>query len=339
MNSIDSTKEAAMDNALLHWYDRHRRVLPWRAGPGEKPDPYRVWLSEIMLQQTTVPAVKAYYETFTTRYPHVGDLAAAPDEEVMRLWAGLGYYSRARNLLKGARAVTALHGGVFPADEAALKSLPGIGDYTAAAIVAIAFNQPAVVVGGNVERVIARVYAIETPLPAGKKPIRAAAAPVFLNTDRPGDLAQAFMDLGSAICLPKNPKCVLCPLNPVCIARSDAYPRRAPKAARPRRHGIVYWLTDDQGRVAIETRPAKGLLGGMAGLPTSDWVDADAPLPAPLPGTVDTGRQIKHVFTHFELVLHIYAGRSDGPGQCPAAAIGQAGLPSVFLKAARLMKD
>ena len=327
-----------INNRLLDWYDRHARVLPWRSLPGQRPEPYHVWLSEIMLQQTTVPAVKPYFDKFLRAYPTITDLAAAPDDEVMRQWAGLGYYARARNLLKCAREVAGNHGGMFPGDYAALKSLPGIGDYTAAAIMAIAFGKRAVVVDGNVERVIARVYAIATPLPAAKKEIYAAATPVFMQSDRPGDLAQAFMDLGSSICLPKKPSCAICPLAHPCIARSDAYPVRAPKVARPKRHGLVYWLSDGQ-TFAIEKRHEKGLLGGMAGLPTSAWVKHEDALPSSMPGTADTGLRVRHVFTHFELVLHIYAGPLPAAANRQrVSAIKDAGMPSLFVKAANLMK-
>lgn len=327
-----------INERLLAWYDRHARVLPWRSPPGRRADPYHVWLSEIMLQQTTVPAVKPYFEKFLNAYPTVGHLAAADDATVMRQWAGLGYYARARNLLKCAHAVAGVHGGVFPADHAALKALPGIGDYTAAAILAIAFNKPAVVVDGNVERVVARLYAISTPLPAAKKEMHAAATPIFMGSERPGDLAQAFMDLGSSICLPKKPVCGLCPVYTECEARSDTYPVRAVKTAKPKRHGYVYWLGDGTF-FGVEQRPEKGLLGGMAGLPTSGWVETGLPLPVPMADTVDTGLNVRHVFTHFELVLHIRTGALPaGMARHMVAEAQQAGMPTLFLKVAKSMK-
>lgn len=262
--------------ALLDWYDAHARSLPWRASPGSeaKTDPYRVWLSEVMLQQTTVPHAAPYFERFTTRWPTVGDLAAVEDAELMAAWAGLGYYARARNLLACARAVAADHSGAFPQTEAELLALPGVGAYTAAAVAAIAFDRPANVVDGNVERVMSRLFAVETPLPAARPELRRLAA-LFVDDHRPGDWAQALMDLGSGVCRPRSPLCDQCPLAFGCEALKTGAPERYPlktkKAERPHRRGHAYVLTDATGRVALVRRPDKGLLGGMAGLPTSDW--------------------------------------------------------------------
>lgn len=248
---------------LLAWYDRHRRALPWRALPGTSADPYAVWLSEVMLQQTTVAAVKGYFAAFLAQWPRVRDLAAAPVEDVMRRWAGLGYYSRARNLHACARLVAAAGG--FPDTEAGLRALPGIGAYTAAAIAAIAFDRAAVVVDGNVERVIVRLHAIATPIKASRPAIRAHAA-ARTPSARPGDYAQAMMDLGATICTPRRPACALCPLAGGCEARAagtqDVLPTRAAKAERPERRGSVFYARRG-GEVLVRTRPDTGLLGGM----------------------------------------------------------------------------
>ena len=260
--------------ALLAWYDRHRRALPWRAAPGERADPYRVWLSEIMLQQTTVKAVAPYYARFLARWGDVRALAAAPLEEVLKAWAGLGYYARARNLHACARAVVERHGGEFPASEAALRALPGIGAYTAAAIAAIAFDVPASPVDGNVERVIARLFAVEAPLPGAKPELRRLARELTPQR-RAGDFAQAMMDLGATICTPKKPACALCPWNEGCAAhaRGDAetFPRRTPKREGALRRGAAFVARRADGFVLVRTRPAKGLLGGMTEVPTTEW--------------------------------------------------------------------
>ena len=304
---------------LLAWYDRHRRRLPWRALPGETPDPYAVWLSEVMLQQTTVPAVKSYYETFLSLWPRVEDLAAASADEVMRAWAGLGYYSRARNLHACAQTVAAELGGRFPDTEEGLRALPGIGPYTAAAIAAIAFGRRAVVVDGNVERVMTRLFAIEDAMPAAKPRVRAAMDRLTPD-QRAGDFAQAMMDLGATICTPRKPACALCPLNADCAARlegrPETYPVKAPRAERPSRAGAAFFLRRGDGAVLLRTRPPRGLLGGMTELPGSEWTSdfdqasaqAAAPVPADwrrLPGSVD------HVFTHFALRLTVYAAEAD----------------------------
>lgn len=330
---------------LLPWYDRHARVLPWRSPPGAlPPDPYAVWLSEVMLQQTTVATVKPFFERFLARWPTVEALAAADDADVMAAWAGLGYYSRARNLLACARTVVRDHGGRFPASAAVLRTLPGIGDYTAAAIASIAFGQRATVVDGNVERVIARLFAIDTPLPSARPLIRAHAT-ALTPEQRPGDYAQAMMDLGATICTPKNPACALCPVRSDCRAlaagRSDSYPVKAPKAVRPHRIGTAFWAEAD-GHVLLVTRPAKGLLGGMRALPSGEWGDTAGTEGAPVAADWRVlGPPVRHVFTHFSLDLSVAAAsvqRANVPGGewWPIADLDAAGLPTVFDKAARL---
>lgn len=305
-------------SALLRWYDRHRRVLPWRAGPGETADPYHVWLSEIMLQQTNVTTVIPYYQRFLTLFPTVGAMAAAPDETVLKAWAGLGYYARARNLHACARAVSRLGG--FPDDADGLRALPGIGAYTAAAIAAIAFGRPLVPVDGNVERVTSRIFAIEAPLPASRRSIAEAAA--RLNREpvaqaRPSDFAQALFDLGATICTPRNPACALCPWMAGCAARArgiaGTLPAKAARPVRPHRYGALFRLSDGGGRVLLQRRPPTGLLGGMTELPgtawrTEPWSEPEALAQAP----VDTGWRrygsMLHVFTHFALTLDVYVG-------------------------------
>ncbi|MBU2960857.1 A/G-specific adenine glycosylase [Citreicella sp. C3M06] len=303
-------REQAKPQDLLDWYDRHARALPWRVPPHSnvRPDPYRIWLSEIMLQQTTVPAVKPYFEAFTARWPTVTALAEARDEDVMAAWAGLGYYARARNLLKCARAVTVDHGGVFPDTLEGLLSLPGVGPYTAGAVAAIAFDQPATVVDGNVERVMARLHDEHTPLPAAK-PILTQMAAALTPATRPGDYAQAVMDLGATLCTPRNPACGLCPWRRACAAweagTAAELPKKAPKARKPTRLGIAYLARRVDGAWLLERRPDKGLLGGMLGWPGSDW--GEAPQEAPpiraewktLPG------EARHTFTHFHLRLTV----------------------------------
>lgn len=332
---------------LLPWYDDHARDLPWRVGPaarksGVLPDPYRVWLSEIMLQQTTVAAVKPYFAAFTGRWPTVAALAAADDAEVMAAWAGLGYYARARNLLKCARVVTADHDGVFPRDHAALLRLPGIGRYTAAAIAAIAFDTPAVVVDGNVERVMARLFDEHTPLPAAKTVLTQYAKGLTPN-ERPGDYAQAVMDLGATICTPKRPACALCPLRAVCTGHArgtaDVLPAKTPKAAKPTRHGIVYLAQRADGAWLLERRPDKGLLGGMLGWPTSAWDDAPQEAPPIAARWHTLSEEARHTFTHFHLRLTVRVAQipadamPDRGDFVPKAAFRPADLPTVFRKA------
>ncbi len=335
---------------LLAWYDRHRRDLPWRARPGEAVDPYRIWLSEIMLQQTTVAAAIPYYENFVTRFPTIAVLAAAPLDAVLAAWAGLGYYARARNLHACARAVVAAGG--FPRDFSGLLALPGIGPYTAAAVGAIAFGLPAVPVDGNVERVTARLFAIEALLPAAKPAIQAAAAALGADPDaiaRPSDFAQALFDLGATICTPTNPACALCPWRDPCAGRRAGIaadlPRRAPKRLRPLRHGAHFWLTDAAGNVLLRQRPPHGLLGGMTELPGTAWRDAawpaeEALLHAPMHADWRPAGQVRHGFTHFELHLDLFAARVDridAEGFLrPVTALADAALPSVMRKCVRL---
>ncbi len=320
---------------LLEWYDRHARVLPWRIPPGAGPaDPYRIWLSEVMLQQTTVAAVKAYFERFTALWPTVQDLAAAPDAQVMAEWAGLGYYARARNLLACARAVTAAGG--FPVTRKELQALPGIGAYTSAAIAAIAHDAPETVVDGNVERVVARLFAVETPLPAAK-PDLVALAETLTPVARPGDYAQAMMDLGATICTPRSPACGICPLIYDCDARAQgiaaSLPRKAPKPAKPDRTGIA-WVARQGDAVLFEERPAKGLLGGTLAFPSAHWDGRDLPPPG-VAEWRDVG-QVRHVFTHFNLSLQVMVGDlSAAPDRghlVPLAQIDREALPGLMRK-------
>ena len=309
----DSVKQA-LSTELLAWYDVHARTMPWRVSPtdrkaGIRPDPYRVWMSEIMLQQTTVAAVKEYFERFTRRWPTVRDLAAAEDAAVMGEWAGLGYYARARNLLKCARAVVADHGSVFPDTYDGLLSLPGVGTYTAAAVSAIAFDRAETVLDGNVERVMARMYDIHDPLP-GSKPVLKDRAAALTPDQRPGDYAQAVMDLGATICTPRNPACGICPWREPCAARAAGtateLPKKTPKKAKPTRYGIVYVGQREDGAWLVETRPEKGLLGGMMGWPGSDWTENTPEGAPPCNGNWrDPGGEVRHTFTHFHLILQI----------------------------------
>ena len=335
---------ATVSDILLDWYDRHARDLPWRAPPGTPPpDPYRVWLSEVMLQQTTVAAVKPYFEAFTRRWPDVAALAAAPEDDVMAAWAGLGYYSRARNLVKCARAVAARGG--FPTTEAELRELPGLGAYTAAAVAAIAFAQRAVVVDANVERVVARLFAIDTPMPAARKPIR-VAADAITPARRAGDFAQAMMDLGSSVCTAREPKCLLCPLAKACKARATGDPARlpvkAPKKPKPLRRGRAFWA-EREGKVWLVRREGNGMLGGMRALPDDGWsARADGTGEAPMPGTWESAGVVRHVFTHAALELSVVVQRNapapDAEGEWwPIDRIDDAGLPTLFAKAARLV--
>jgi len=343
--------------ALLAWYDRHRRKLPWRAVPGERAEPYRVWLSEIMLQQTTVKAVIPYYGRFLARWPDVGALAAAPLDDVLKAWAGLGYYARARNLHACARTVVDRHGGEFPKSEAVLRTLPGVGAYTAAAIAAIAFDDRATAVDGNVERVIARLYAVDPALPAAK-PELSRLAQNLTPLRRTGDFAQAMMDLGATICTPKKPACALCPWNENCAAHgrgdAEAFPRRAPKREGPVRRGAAFVARRVDGFVLLRRRPEKGLLGGMTEVPTTEWAadfqerTALHAVPRFNPPLPDGEREIKwrrmpgmvrHVFTHFPLELCVYAATiragtpaPDGMHWVALDKLGGEALPSVMRK-------
>lgn len=340
--------------ALLKWYDKHRRVMPWRALPGQKADPYHVWLSEIMLQQTTVPTVGPYFLKFLKKWPSVHDLAKAPQEDVLAAWAGLGYYARARNLHKCAKTVSEEYKGVFPKDEEALQSLPGIGPYTSAAIRAIAFDKPATVVDGNIERVMARIFRVKEPLPASKQKLVSCAQSVSEGQkNRPGDFAQSLMDLGSAICTPTSPKCNFCPIMSFCEAKKqgveEALPARQKKAQKPKKYGYVYWIENPQGAVLFERRPEKGLFGGMVGLPGSDWsVDKKGlrhiAIIQKQKKREALPEKVLHSFTHFDLELTIEKTRLSAAKArrythwVSREEIGGLGLPTLFRKTVKLMK-
>jgi A/G-specific adenine glycosylase len=347
---------------LLAWYDRHRRRLPWRPLPGERADPYAVWLSEIMLQQTGVKTVGPYFEKFVARWPSVDALGRASLDDVLRMWAGLGYYSRARNLHACAVAVRRDHGGAFPDSEQGLRALPGIGPYTAAAIAAIAFGRRTMPVDGNIERVVSRLFAVEEPLPQAKPLIQQLASTLLAAAgdaksragdveSRAGDSAQALMDLGSAICTPKKPACALCPLNDDCLARGrgdqETFPRKAAKKTGALRRGAAFVVTRGD-ELLVRTRPEKGLLGGMTEVPGSDWRaaqdDKAARKQAPvLKGVARWHRKlgvVTHVFTHFPLELVVYtasvAARSRAPAGMrwvPIATLRDEALPNVMRKA------
>jgi A/G-specific adenine glycosylase len=349
---------------LLAWYDRHRRRLPWRALPGERADAYRVWLSEIMLQQTGVKTVGPYFEKFLGRWPDVAAMARASLDDVLRMWAGLGYYSRARNLHACAVAVVRDHGGVFPDSEEGLRALPGIGPYTASAIAAIAFDRRTMPVDGNIERVVSRLYAVEEPLPQAKPRIQQLAATLLDDAcasdatsragdgkSRAGDSAQALMDLGASICTPKKPACALCPLNEDCLARArgdqETFPRKAPKKSGALRRGAAFVVTRGE-ELLVRSRAEKGLLGGMTEVPGSDWLanqdDTAARAQAPaLNGVARWHRKagvVTHVFTHFPLELVIYTAQvaagtraPKGMRWVPIATLADEALPNVMRKA------
>jgi A/G-specific adenine glycosylase len=348
---VDSAlrKSAGRPELLLAWYDRHRRVLPWRALPGEHADPYRVWLSEIMLQQTTVKAVGPYFTKFLARWPTVSNLGAASLDDVLRMWAGLGYYSRARNLHACAVAVMCEYGGVFPDSEDGLRELPGIGPYTAAAIAAIAFDRRTMPVDGNIERVVSRLFAVEQTLPQAKPRIKELAE-TLLGRSRAGDSAQALMDLGATICTPKKPACALCPLNDDCAARirgdQEVFPRKAPKKTGAQRRGAAFVVTRGD-ELLVRTRPDKGLLGGMTEVPTSEWLaghdDKAALMQAPaIKGVTRWHRKmgvVTHVFTHFPLELAVYTARIPSGARAPSgmrfvpiATLKDEALPNVMRK-------
>jgi A/G-specific adenine glycosylase len=335
---------------LLDWYDRHRRHLPWRAAPGEAPDPYRVWLSEIMLQQTTVATAKPYFESFLALWPRIQDLAAAEPDRVLHAWQGLGYYARARNLLKCARIVSEDLGGRFPDSERELRELPGIGPYTAAAIAAIAFGQKTVPVDGNVVRVLARLYAVGEPLPGARRRIEGLARNLAPGR-RPGDFAQALMDLGSTVCTPRKPACGACPWRSACAGRCapEAYPVKGRTRTKPTRRGVAFWAEDRDGAVLLRKRAEDGLLGGMMEFPSTAWRQAPwsdrqarafAPVPAAwrrLPGVV------RHTFTHFHLELAVLAGKAGassgegGPADgiwCSVKRFPEHPLPTLMKKVA-----
>jgi A/G-specific adenine glycosylase len=350
-------RETPQAAALLAWYDRHRRRLPWRAEPGEIADPYRVWLSEIMLQQTTVKAVAPYFARFLNHFADLKALAAAPLDDVLKLWAGLGYYARARNLHACAQAVVARHGGNFPASEAELATLPGIGPYTAAAIAAIAFGVPAAAVDGNVERVVARLFGVEDELPSAKPKLRRLAQTLVPAT-RAGDFAQALMDLGATICTPRQPACALCPWREACAALARGDPERFPRKAKPRagqlRRGAAFVVSRPDGAVLLRRRASTGLLGGMTEVPTTEWThdfdETDALAHAPRvsgsrgPGSIGAGWRripgvVTHTFTHFPLELVVYvlrvgSGAKTPPGTrwCSLAEQPGEALPNLMRK-------
>lgn len=354
--------------SLLSWYEKSARVLPWRYVRGETPDPYHVWLSEIMLQQTVVAAVKPYFEKFINKWPRVNDLAAAENEDVMAAWAGLGYYARARNLHKCAKVVTDEYGGVFPDTQEELLKLPGIGPYTSSAIAAIAFNRPAVVVDGNVERVMARQFAEQQPLPGSKKKLHEYAAYcASALKDHHGDYAQALMDLGATICIPKSPRCMICPVSKECRAfemgiQADL-PQKEPKKKKPFRAGFAYWVVNDRGEVLTQRRDEKEMMGGMLGIPTSAWQESTRSKGEKGHGIEHNylfknaapqrlkGLEIHHSFTHFDLVLYLYGVTLKEAGGLDLSAntenyhwmslnkVEKAGFPSLFKKIVNLMGD
>ncbi len=333
---------------LLDWYDSHARDLPWRTGPaarraGERPNPYHVWLCEIMMQQTTIPHGTPYFLKFIGRWPTIEDLASAKDEDVMAAWAGLGYYARARNLLKCAREVAKC--GSFPETETELRKLPGIGPYTAGAIAALAFGQPAAAIDGNVERVFSRLLAMTGDWKTEKKRI-AETVRALVPPDHPGAFAEALMDLGATLCTPTKPNCMLCPVTTLCAGRASGEPERFPikpaKTPKPKRHGRVFILTD-KNDIWLTRLPPRGLLGGMLALPSDGWrgedYDPDRAFPATAKDWQNIG-EVRHVFTHFSLTLDVYSGELDGKrpdGEwTPIKEVD--GLPSVFAKALRLLK-
>ncbi len=334
--------------ALLDWFERHARILPWRVGPkdrsrGDRPDPYRVWLSEVMLQQTTVKAVIPYFETFMDRWPIVEALAAASDDSIMAAWAGLGYYSRARNLIACARRITDEHEAQFPRSATALVDLPGIGAYTSAAIAAIAFDEPVPVVDGNVERVMTRYFAIQRAMPAAKTEVRERLVPL-VPPDRAGEFAEAMMDLGATICTPRYPACSLCPLNQSCAAhrRGDPlfFPVKAPRKPKPTRYGTAFVAVRSDGAILVRRRPPKGLLGGMVEVPGSTWADTAPTVDAPVYGRWRTiAAPVEHVFTHFRLFVSVKVAdvlpdtpAPDGCWWAERGGLADIGLPSLMAK-------
>jgi A/G-specific adenine glycosylase len=349
---VESTTVTA---ALLNWYDRNARLLPWRVPPhaGELPDPYRVWLAEIMLQQTTVAVARQRFADFLTRWPTLADLARAEDAQVMAAWAGLGYYARARNLLATARTIMERHGGRFPGCSVRLATLPGVGPYTAAAVAAIAFGERVAVVDTNVMRVMARLCADPTPAPALRDTVAAALLPM-VPADRPGDFAQAMMDLGAGLCTPRAPACSACPIAAACRARGEGqvhlFPVRPEKRPRPTRHGTAWWIESGES-VALVRRPPRGLLGGMLGLPGTDWRPEPQAATLPFPASwIACPTPVRHVFTHFALELRLVGARIEGPSRpqaiattplvwTPLADLAGAGLPGLFQRAAAVAMD
>jgi A/G-specific adenine glycosylase len=338
----------ALRRRLLSWYDRNRRDLPWRSAPGETPDPYRVWVSEIMLQQTTVATVRPYFADFMARWPNVEDLAAADLDAVLHAWQGLGYYARARNMHACARVVTETLNGRFPGNEEDLRRLPGVGAYTAAAIAAIAFGRNAAPVDGNVVRVLARLHGVEDPLPGARDRIEHLAGELMPER-RPGDFAQALMDLGATVCTPRGARCAACPWKGTCVAfaagRPEAYPTRTPKKERPTRRGVVFWAERHDGTVLLRRRPARGLLGGMMEFPSTEWrqrawTDSEAVAVAPVQARWRRlSEEVLHTFTHFHLELVVLVGHTRNAALaegiwCPPSQLSDHALPSVMKKVA-----
>ncbi len=346
--SADPKDARALARRLLAWYDRHRRRMPWRALPGETAEPYHVWLSEIMLQQTTVAAVKSYFEAFLRRWPTVDALAAAPLDDVLHAWQGLGYYARARNLHRAAKLVAEEFSGRFPDTEEGLRALPGVGAYTAAAIASIAFDRAATPVDANVERVVARLCGITTPLPKAKPEIYACAQRLT-PAKRPGDYVQALMDLGATLCSPKRPACALCPWTDWCIARAqgiaESLPAKAPKAARGSKRGVVFWTLREDGAVLLRRRPESGILGGMIEVPSTEWREAAWPRTEALRAAPVRARwralpgAVLHGFTHLDLELEIFEARVgmdaaavDGVFWWPLDRLSEQALPTLTKK-------
>ncbi len=345
---MDASAQPGLTALLLVWYDANRRDLPWRTVPGEKPDPYGIWLSEVMLQQTTVATVASYYRDFLTRWPRLENLAAAELDDVLHAWQGLGYYARARNLAACSRALVKDHGGRFPHAKAGLRALPGIGDYTASAIAAIAFGRREAAVDGNVVRVLSRLYALGEPMPGLRKKIVRLAEPLVPSA-RPGDFAEALMDLGATVCVPRGPRCEPCPWREKCAAcgrgKPEAYPVKTKKPKKPTRYGVAFWATAGDGSVLIRKRPEKGLLGGMMEVPSTAWradpwtlgeAIGHGPIPAQwtaLPG------EVRHTFTHFHLRLSLLAGRVEktesGGLWCSPGQFDRYALPTVMKKIVR----
>lgn len=350
MSRLKKTEIVALQKRLLAWYDRHQRIMPWRAAKGQAPDPYHVWLSEVMLQQTTVAAVGAYFERFTQTWPTVHDLAAADLDDVLTAWAGLGYYARARNLHKCAKVVALDYQGRFPRSEEALLALPGIGPYTAAAISSIAFNRPAVAVDGNVERVVSRFFAVQESLPRAKAKIRLLAADIAEENGRPRDFTQAFMELGATVCTPRRPKCGLCPWQKECRAKNpEDFPRKEARAVeKPVRYGRVFWVCRKDKKFLIEKRKGAGLYEGLYQLPTTEWLAEDGRLTefehpeSVKKRAISLGLSVRHSFTHFDLVLEIWKAEASAKTKSPdflwisAGEVGDYALPSLMKKAIRL---
>ncbi|PZP53837.1 MAG: A/G-specific adenine glycosylase [Micavibrio aeruginosavorus] len=331
---------------LLKWYDKNRRDLPWRAKDGIPPNPYHVWLSEIMLQQTTVPTVIPYFQKFIKLWPNLQKFAVAKNEDIMREWAGLGYYARARNLHRCSQVLVETHASVFPDNENDLLSLPGVGPYTAAAISAIAFDNHAVVIDGNVDRIVARVFAIREPIRMSKPVIREKAAWLYNKVKRPGDFAQSLMDLGATICVPQKPRCHSCPVNSFCEAfksgLQNTIPVKLEKTAKPQSNGRVYWIENKKGEVLIERRDDKRMLGGMAALPTSGWDGkADSTLPNGSENRIVYLGDVYHSFTHFDLKLEVWKGISARTSSdfvwVKKKEILSQGFPTVFKKAVKMV--